>query len=416
MTIVAGDTVAALVAADALAQRGHPVTLYLPDRGVGGGFQPMRVGGWDLQLGLRLLEISYGPEEGPEPPLADYVPGMAGHRPYIGRVRRWFEDLLGDDLVELDRPEMFVNGHRAPDIYLTVDLSGLRSVLTEGQARRIAAETNLGWTTFGLGSDCGGFSLEIASLTDHGRTFHDLFIEPFVRKVVGNSGTVLASMRRKVWMPLFRPETLWEAASGRPVGFHPCRPFHGVRGAGIVERLLTRMEGRVRIVPTTYTSAGHILGYSPEALFAATGHPCHLDRVPLTLCWVAVAEDDVLNLPPTTMIPDPSVSAFRVNDGGPSHGERLICLEGTGLSHARTDLERIGAIREGAPIAPVHEVTVPAFAAPTAANRDRFNEAREATASALASAIVIGGAGAFGADSLNEQIVQGFWAAEQISG
>ena len=33
----------------------------------------------------------------------------------------------------------------------------------------------------------------------------------------------------------------------------------------------------------------------------------------------------------------------------------------------------------------------------------------------LASAIVIGGAGAFGADSLNEQIVQGLWAAEQIA-
>ncbi len=412
MITVAGNTVAALVAADALATAGEPVTLYCPER-VAGGFAPMRMGPWNLNLGLRLLETSYGPEESSDPPpLSAYEPGMSGHRPHIARVRRWFQDLLGDDLVEVGRPAMFVNGRMVPDIYLTVDLSGLRGVLTDEQAKAIAAETTLR----GFRSGCDDASLEAISLVDHGPTFHDLLIEPFVRKVIaGGSADVLASMRRKVWMPLFRPETVWEAASGRPVTFQPHRPFHTVHGAGIVERLLARLDGQVKLEHTAATILdADILAYTPETLFAAAGHPCPHDRIPLTLCWVSVAERDVKCLPSTVMIPDPTIVAFRVNDGGQVDSQHLVCLEGCGLDQAQTTLERLGIIREGAHLSPVHELHSPGFAAPTAANRDQFDEARKACD--FGGALVIGGAGAFGADSLNEQIVQGLWAAEQVKG
>ncbi len=411
MTTVAGDTVAALVAADALAAKGEQVTLYLSDR-IAGGFEPMRMGPWRMNLGLRLLETSYGPEESPEePPLSAYVPGMSGHRPYIARVRRWFQDLLGDDLVEVGRPAMFMNGRMAPDVYLTVDLSGLRVVLTDEQAKCIRGETAFKSHL----SDHRDTTLEHASMYTHGPAFHDLFIEPFCAKVdPAGSANVLASHRRKFWMPLFHSRTVWEAASGRPVTFQPRRPFHAIRGDGIVTRLLARLDGRVEVVcqPAVIGPLdSDILAYSPETLFAAAGHPVKLDRIQLTICWVSVAEDDIRCLPSTVMIPDPSVSAYRITDGGQVGSQRLVCLEGTTLDRASADLERLGIVREGARLSPVHEMHTPGFAAPTAANRDRFDEARRATADVLGDAVVIGGAGAFGADSLNEQIVQGLWAA-----
>ncbi len=412
MTVVAGNTVAALVAADTLAAHGEPVTLYCPER-IAGGFEPMRMGPWHLNLGLRLLETSYGPEEtGDVPPLSAYKPGMSGHRPHIARLRDWYHDLFGDDLVEVGRPAMFVNGRIVDDIYLTVNLSGLRSSLTDGQAEAIETETI--WTTGG--DNPPDLMLDQASRICHGSTFHDLFIEPFVLKVTaGGSANVLTSMRRKVWMPLFHTRTVWEAASGRPVTFQPHRPFHTARGAGIIERLLARLDGQVKLIHTADTVLdADVLGYTPETLFAAAGHPCNLDRIPLTLCWVSVDERDVKCLPSTVMIPDPTVAAFRVNDGGQHDSQRLICIEGARLDQAQATLERLGIIREGAHLSPVHELHSPGFAAPTATNRDRFDAARKA--SDFGGALVIGGAGAFGADSLNEQIIQGLWAAERVAG
>jgi len=434
MTIVAGDTVAALVAADALAERGEPVTLYLPERGIGGGFEPMRLGPWDLQFGLRLLETSYGPEEAPdEPPISAYVPGMSGHRPHIAHVRAFYRSLLGDDLVEAGRPEMFVNGRRAPDIYLTVDLTRLRGALTDEQARLIAKEADSGRTL----ADLWGRSLAAASLSQHGPTFHELLIEPFCLKVYrwGSEG-VLATMRRKLWMPLFHSETVWEAASNNAVTYRPRRPFHTVKGDGVVKRLLDRLQSRAEVIRTpplvmldrgflrfeearqrrleVRLPEGSVIGFGPETLFTAAGTPMRLERVPLTVCWVSVAERDILSLPSTVMVPDPSVTAFRVNDGGAHEDERLISIEGARLAHAQADLERLGIVRERACLGPVHEMHAPGFAAPTAGNRCRFAAARTEAMPILEDVTVIGGAMAFGADSLNEQVAQGLWAAEQV--
>lgn len=459
MTVIAGGTIAALVAADAAVSAGNDVDLYLPEKGVGGGFLPMVVDNLRLELGVRLLELSYGSEDaavGEEPPLDDYQPGVSGHRPHVARVRTYLTELLDPDLVEVERPKVFINGALRPDVYFTVDLSGLREALTNEQAAAVTAETRRILDETGnpagvLGGenppDLWSMSFEEASLSNHGPTFHRLFIESICKKIqVEGSATVVAALRRKLWMPAFYPQTVWEAASGQPLGFVPDRPFHTVRRGGtgeVVTRLLARLEASPKVTVnrvkalkrvaadgartvlefddgTAPVSATRpVLGYPPEQLFPAAGVPYAPERVPLSICWVLVDEDDVVEVPSMTFVTDPDLPAYRVNSGGAGGppGAQLVSLE---LAHdadpsdaeaaARRTLEATGMVRAGAGLRVVHKVRAPAFTAPSAVNVAAFQAARESFNRLSLNAEIVGGAAAFGADSLNEQVIQGLRA------
>ena len=456
MTVVVGNTIAALVASDALASRGASVDLYLTGT-VGGGFRGFSVDGFCLELGARLLEISYGGEESTAPPpsLEEYHPGPSGHRPHIKAVRKFLCELLGSDLIEIDRPQMFLNGAMAPDIYFTVDLSKLRDGLTAQQATDIGDETLRILASnpspegiFGTPSqNLWSMSLEEASIANHGATFHQIFIESICRKIqAAGSSEVLAALRRKVWMPIFHTKTLWEAVSGKELGFRPNRPFHTIEGGGIADlitRLLERIEssphvavrrlnGLTRISTVNgvtrlefgngthrTVSSRPIIGVSPEQLYLAAGVPYAPERVPIFVCWVAVSDDDIIQLPTATFVVDPRLDTYRVNGGLGPPGSRVISLE---LSHkvlpdeadsvARQSLEAMRIVRPGSAIRLVHQLRVPAFTAPSATNLEGFRIAHESFNEQSVNADIIGGATAFGADSINEQIVQGLRAAE----
>ena len=120
---------------------------------------------------------------------------------------------------------------------------------------------------------------------------------------------------------------------------------------------------------------------------------------------------------------DPALPAYRVNsggEGGPA-GWQLFSVE---LSHdvepdtveaaARRTLETIGLVRPGGAVRVVHKIRAPAFTAPSAENLAAFRAARESFNRLGIDAEIVGGAAAFGADSLNEQIVQGLKAGERV--
>ncbi|MBK6670603.1 MAG: hypothetical protein IPG46_13375 [Actinobacteria bacterium] len=57
--VVVGDSIAAVVAVDALARAGAEVVWYAGGQRVGGGFAAVHLGGRRLELGARVLELSY---------------------------------------------------------------------------------------------------------------------------------------------------------------------------------------------------------------------------------------------------------------------------------------------------------------------------------------------------------------------
>ena len=453
--MVVGGSIAALVAADARLRRGGAVELLLPRRGVGGGFAPLEVAGRRLGLGVRLLEIDRE-DAGDPPPLSDYRAGFGAHAGFVRRVADVVEGLVGPRLREVDRPSMAIGGRLVDDVYFTVDLEGLPALLPGDEARRTAAEAEAACRE---GGDAGvldgrhdlfSCSLEEASRANHGATFHERFIASMCAKIhPGGAAAVPAAMRRKVWMPLFHPRTLARAASGEPTGFRPRRPFHTVEPGGmgaVLEALLERIRrapgaafatpGRLEAVAradggatvlrfedgTERRVTRPILGTGPQEIFAAVGAAYAPARIPMALAWAQVDERDLLAMPSLVHAPDPEVPAFRVSAAGDDRpGSRLLTLE---LRHdtrpddveraVRDSLELTGLVREGARVDVVHHLVGPAFPDPSRREVEAFERARAALEAAGLDAEVVGGAAAFGADSFNEQVIQGLRAEEMI--
>jgi hypothetical protein len=454
--VVVGGSLAALAAADALAAR-RPVRLLLPRRGVGGGFLPLEREGRRLELGMRALELRYE-GAGVPPPLDSYRPEGDGHRPFVARVDAWVRDLVGDGaLVDLPAPASYVDGRLGPELLLTSDLTGAAGLVGPAVAGRIAAEASraavvsgpAGWLAPEHRDRLWDVSLDEASLHQHGRTFHELFVGALSRKVRPAGGSdVVAALRRKLWVPLFWPQTLADAFAGRPPGFVPDRPLTVTTGGGagpVVTALLDRLVSRgVEVVHhdglralacedgdlLVETADGRVerahrpvLGVGAGELFAAVGIEHAATRVRSVIAWVEVAEDDVVQLPGVVHVLDPAVPAYRVTPGerDASTGARVLCVE---LCHdiategavatAAAAVRRIGLVREGAAVRGLTAVAAPAFSDPTAQNRARHEAAWAAWRELDLTAVVVGGAQAFGYDSFNEQVVQGLQVAERL--
>jgi hypothetical protein len=466
--VVVGSSVAALVAADALAASGESVRVLAPEKSPGAGFGSIRAGERVLELGVRLLELDYEGAPGSRastPPLNDYVPGPAGHRPYAALVREFIEELVGPRLVLAARPQMFYDGSLVDDLYFTTDATALRDALDYTTRARIRQEAL--YCAADAGSPAGMLapehavefavsSLEEASLSTQGLTFHSLFMEPMAEKfVAGGSAGVLASLRRKIWLPLFWPQTLAEAAGVRPVRFVPSRPFHTVTGGGageivtaLVERLrargveiercapLTRVTavdaGRVDLVFTDTDNGAMgertmrietrrpVLGLPAQQLFAAAGVDYQADQARTVICWLEVADRDVIELPSLVNVVDADLPAIRVSSGGLARpGHRLLTVE---LRHdlseaeipaaARRSVERLGLLRPGAELTEVRSAAVASFALPNKRNLRRFELAAAELADRQLDIEVVGSGVGFGADALGEQIIQGLRAKE----
>lgn len=451
--VVAGGTIAALVAADAAAAAGAEVELLLPHKNVGGGFVPVRLGERRLERGLRALELHYE-GTGDPPPLEAYDAAGAGHRPFARTVEAYVRELAGEDLVELGRPRLWWRGRLGEELITTCDLSGLRDYLTEEEARTVLAQAT--GSAAGLldprhAAALAHTSIASASREQHGAFLHAGLVAPLAAKLRPEGGDdVPASLRRKLWLPLFHPRTLREAAGGGPIGFRPERPFHGIApgGAGeVVTRLLARLEaapavtvrrvdgiagvaagpgpGQVQITPAggpPVLTRTTILALAPGELFAAAGVPYAPDRVHSVLAWAEVADDDVLELPAFVHVADPDVPVFRLSRGEHRDGRVTVCVE---LAHdvakeeaaaaAAAALTRLGIVREGAAVEHIAAFAGSTFTAPTFAGRDAFTQARAAYDALELAALTPGGSEAFGADSLNEQIMQGLQAAARAT-
>ncbi len=299
-------------------------------------------------------------------------------------------------------------------------------------------------------------SLTEASLTNHGALFHELIVEPIMSALMGDrSRSILASLRHKVWAPLYWPTTLWEAAVGLTPAFNPQRQFWADSRGGmteLVDELLSRTDasslvtrrdvGALRTVlphngGTAFAFAGRdgklgewveidrpIVSMTPSQLFAAAEIEHHADRIHARVAWVDVPEAEVQHLSATTFL-DTDDGVFRVS-GGPARftddgsERRLFTVE---LRHDATDTAPIaeamcaaGIVDHRDHVALVDTRTFPAMAEPTAVNQRRFVAAHDAFVEAHPGVRLLGPVGGYGADPMNEQLFSGVATAMEVTG
>jgi hypothetical protein len=452
---VVGGSVAALVAADAASRRGREVLLLVPGGRMGGGFLPLQRDGRSLDLGPRIIELGYdGPIPVP-PALGTYVPGPHGHRPFLGLVDDLIRGLVGDSLQPISRPEIIRHGTRALDWILGGDLIDLPRLLSDEERDQVAGETaeiveRLG--PDGLLSDAEALqetTLEKASVGMHGPTFHRTLLGPLTDKALPGGGSrVIADLRRKVWMPLLWPRSIMEACLGT-LTYRPDRPMHTVEGGGmgaVVGRLRDRLNaaagvelrtvgrlegidrerGRVRLrfdgePPVTATDV--VLAAGAEEAFRLAGWTGHLERVPGAFVWVDVSEDAITDRASVLFVIDREIPVFRVSENTGDHQPRrrtLVCeLPGSvaAADAPQTALDaiaKLGSIEPGAVPEVVNVLVGPSLVTPSFDNRARHADGLAVLRQADLPVDSVG-VDAFGADSFNEQVVQGLAAAERWS-
>lgn len=460
-TVVVGGSIASLVAADELVHRGRFVTLYLPEQGVGGGFVPAQIGERRLDLGARVIELSYDDEPDATPALAEYRPGPHGHRQYLSLITELVLGLVGDDLELLHPPQVSVDRRRCTDYVLGGDLTGLVEVLDGSELADMAHEASIcvhregphGVFTPHRASERFNRSFGEVGRSHTGTAFHDRLIESLASKMIpGGTDAVIAGLHRKIWLPLFHPLTAWEACVGE-LTYRPTRAMHTVAGGGmgeVVARLFTRATSspllEVRHAgalvgldgePGAHTAtiafedgtaeqtSEPILGVGAGELFGAAGIPFHLERVLASMVWVDVDAKDIDELPSVLFISEPDLPVFRVTESRADAlpGRHTLCCEIDPRAAKRPNLfsEVVRALRETKVITRAAEPTMvsaasqPAFPAPSFENRALFETARNALADRHLGAVVVGAALEFGADTFNEQVIQGLAAASRCS-
>jgi hypothetical protein len=391
------------------------------------------------------------------PPLAAYVPGPHGHRPYLSLIDSFVRELAGDDLRAVRRPEIVRDGSRVADFLLGGDLATLPDLLLADDVATIAAEAGTAADRVGAAgllapdreSELWDRTFADASVINHGARFHELVIETIAEKILaGGSSSVVAALRRRIWLPLFHPRTIEEACSGA-LTYRPDRPMHTVEPGGmgtLVQRLLDRIrnsnlvkvidvpalqsiDGNAGSVTLSYTdgreevAASAIVGVSPEELFVAAAVGYEPSRVRLAMAWVDVDESAVLESPSVLFVADPDVPVFRISESVADRapGRRTFTcelhhgLDEPSLGPTAVDaLRTLGVLVPSADAHVVRAGAVSAFATPSHDELERFVAARSAFDARELPIDLVGGAAGFLADSFNEQIVQGLLAASRV--
>lgn len=186
-----------------------------------------------VEVGCKLLELSYEPGDyrNDSGPLAEFRPGSQhGHRPWIWLIADYVRNLIdiGPEIsrsVQRDRQyyaDPFLSGDPTSMVYL---LSGRENYDAVGQLERIAANGVRG---------CATFQEQVAE--NCGEVIYRAVIWPLLHKIAGWTD-IPAAQHRKVWLPLWRPESLLDALRGEP-SYQPVRPMHFGCGA-LVEALET---------------------------------------------------------------------------------------------------------------------------------------------------------------------------------
>jgi hypothetical protein len=249
-----------MIAAYELALVGIEVVLINPTPVWGGHFSSKTINGVPFDLGMVGFEFT-GFHNEPTDDLSMYD---ARQRNNIARFCHKSQAYV-ETLIAVHRaraPLMLWNGRLCADVLMANELSILKE-LDDNVSRqiRIEIEEILARPELPLHAARKvdnpiylSSTYEQASLENHGKTFHELFIEPFADRLFpGGAGRFAALYHRCLWMPLYYPETMLAAMGPNPHDletlFH--YPSEGRIGA-LAEGLLQRIHasGKVRIVRT----------------------------------------------------------------------------------------------------------------------------------------------------------------------
>ena len=220
-TVIVGTSLACLVTAHEIAKKGEQVTLVSNGGRWGGHFAGVDTCGQHYDAGMAIVELTSRLEE-EKPDLADYT---IFKRNDVGRYVHMMERYLDDvtPLRIIDTPQSYYRSTWNDD-FLLCNKFQVFSRWSDSEKQMVvndlASRTRSDWR-HASNKIAKQNMHEIASYHEvshynHGAHIHQQFIEPFVNKLTAlDSKEVSSIYHRRLWSPMYYPETLADAVQGK---------------------------------------------------------------------------------------------------------------------------------------------------------------------------------------------------------
>ena len=464
--VIAGNNLAAMVAAQSIAASGREVTLVNPAPFWGGHFAGLELESRRFDPGMVLYEFSaFNSEEAPD--VRSYDPER---RNDCGRFTRVVRDYVERRVptVAAPDPSMLIGGRLLPDLVIGNHIESL-AMLAGDTRDRVRAELEeicasgtgpLHASHKARDKRFASTDFATVSLANHGRTLHETVFEPVCRKILGVScRDILALYHRVAWLPLYYPETLLSQFGATPQHL-PATQFHcpAEGSAGALVRALAQevethpgiriLRTAIRMIRTgtpaileladggTVTTADFVWALDPGALMASADvqapHAEHA-RASIGLCFIALAAEQLKFPLSSSFVIDAERAIYRVTDqdacagtGAPEH--RLVAefspssLASRGITDAAgqqqallLELAELGLIGAPQSVAYCSVKTLKnALMIPNSVNRDLFRRQQDWLHRHFPAIHLAGPSAGFAAAAMNDQIVQGLKLGAQL--
>ncbi len=216
--MIIGNSLACIVSAYELGKRGEKVTLIKHRGQWGAHFGGVDTCGVHYDAGMAIVELtSTNLEENPA--LASYdlrVRNDVGR--FYGIVKPYIENHV--PMREIEQPESYYRGTWNSDFLLCNSfevMTRMNPAERELIASQLADRDPNDWKHASRKIKCQDLhaigNYRETSIYNHGAHLHSQLIEPFVRKLTGGGPEQISSLyHRRLWCPLYYPDTLREAA------------------------------------------------------------------------------------------------------------------------------------------------------------------------------------------------------------
>jgi len=455
--IIVGNSIASMVSAIELGSK-FKIAIINPSTKWGAYFAGFEFNGERYDAGMNLLEFSSGRDM--ESNILTYDPEIRyDFTRFLSQIEEYMTSKI--HCVEVDLVKMFARNVYTNDIIMANSLEifdslseELRSIIEQEllgiiQNNEKSLHASQKHSDNELFLNSSFFSVSIAN---HGKTFHELFIEPLCKKIFNvTSHDFPALFHRLIWLPLYYPETLLDAIRGNvnlvKAKFH--YPSEG-HFAAIVDSLYEKIlsQGNISvldedIIDVSYqksflinTSKGELesakLVWGSDLsrlvkLFNFSLNEVGFDKASLTLAFCRIKSCDVTKKFSVLYNLDDSSLLYRITNQESCAGisnsvyDRIVVefnsdlLDEMGLGDNHSILREINEFLLSNEFIE-HPISSENFIVrtmrnavnlPSKANMDKFNTLRDYISSNAKEVELIGSASSFYSASFNDQIIQG---------